>query len=314
VLHADVVLDAGGRRSRVARWLEDVGVKIDETTQDCGLTYLTRYFRRRDTSPLPLLAIFGIRSRYENLLILGFTGDHDTYGIVMAAASWDDALKDLRHDWAWNAVAAGLPVTAPWVDPGNGTPLQTVATMTGHRNLLRHFFMPEGEPAVLGLLPIGDALCTTNPARAWGASMALTFAFAACEAINAGSENLRQVALDYAKVAIPEAEGVYADSAAGDRIRGYRWRKQPIPDIDRAEAERQSLIEDGVLPGIRRDPVLGRAFLRQTNLIDPPGTLFDNPEILARAKYQRDKNEGRAADQPAITRQHIIDLIEASRP
>src|SRR4029078_4626063 len=82
----------------------------------------------------------------------------------------------------------------------------------------------------------------------------------------------------------------------------------------RAEAERQSLIEDGVLPGIRRDHILGRAFLRQTNLIDPPGTLFHDPEVLARAKYRRDKNQVQAADHPAITRQRIIDLIEAARP
>jgi 2-polyprenyl-6-methoxyphenol hydroxylase-like FAD-dependent oxidoreductase len=283
VLHGDVVLDAGGRRSRLSRWLEDVGVKVDETVEDCGLTYFTRYFRRTDTSPLPIPAIFGIRTACENMLVIGFPGDHGTYAVTMGAAAWDDGLRDLRHEWAWDAVAAALPSTAAWVSPDNGTPLGGVATMTGHRNVLRQF-MIDDEPVVLGLLPIGDALCTTNPAYGWGASMALTYAFAASDAINAGVGDLRDLASRYAQTAVPEAEAVYFESAASDRIRGYQWRNEPIPDDDVEEAERQSLVAEGIAPAIMRDALLARAFLRQANLIQSPGTLFDDPEVLARAQ------------------------------
>jgi 2-polyprenyl-6-methoxyphenol hydroxylase-like FAD-dependent oxidoreductase len=313
VLRGDVVLDAGGRRSRVLRWYADVGVSISETVQECELTYFTRYFRRSDTSPLPIPAIFGIRTEVEHLLVLGFTGDHDTYAITMCAASWDEELRYLRHEWAWDAVAAGLPNTAPWVNPDNGTPLGSVATMTGHRNALRDF-SPAGEPLVLGLLSIGDALCTTNPAHGWGASMALTYAFAASEAINAGTDDLRQLARRYSGVAVPEAEAVYVESAASDRIRGYQWRNEPIPAEDREEAERQSLMDEGVRPGIMRDAVLGRAFLRQINLVESPRALFDNPEVLARAQTRREKNRARTAEVPSVARQDILDLIATARP
>ena len=313
VLRGDVVLDAGGRRSKVSAWLNDVGVAIDQTVQDCGLTYYTRYFRRTATSPLPLPAVFGIRTSVECMLVLGFTGDHDTYAIVMGSASWDEELRDLRHDWAWEAVAAGLAGTAPWVAPENGTPLGSVATMTGHRNVLRDYRLDQ-TPAVLGLLPIGDSLCTTNPAHGWGASMALTYAFAACDAINAGTGDLPQLANRYAIAAVPEAEAVYLESAASDRIRGYQWRNEPVPDEDLEEAERQSLIDEGVRSGVMRDPVLARGFLRQTNLVESPRALLENPEVLAHAIARRDRNRARAQQAPEITREHILELIATARP
>jgi 2-polyprenyl-6-methoxyphenol hydroxylase-like FAD-dependent oxidoreductase len=313
VLHGDVILDAGGRRSRVSGWVEEAGGLVSESVEDCGITYFTRYFRRTPTSPLPIPAVFGIRTRAEHLLILGFAGDHDTYAITMAAAAWDNDLRELRHDWAWEAVAASLPAVAAWAARDNARPLASVATMTGHRNVLRHY-MPNDEPAVLGVLAVGDSLCTTNPAYGWGASMALTYAFAASEAIDAGPEDLGALANCYHAVVGPEAEGVYAESAASDRVRNYRWRNDPIPDEERDEAERQSLIEEGVLPGIMRDPVLARAFLRRVNLVEPPRALFDNPEVLTHARTRREKTRARAAAGPSVTREDIISAIDAARP
>ena len=311
VVRGDVVLDCGGRRSRVVRWLEAVGVSINERVQDCGITYFTRYFRRTEASQLPIPLVFGIRSAIERLLVIGFPGDHDTFAITMAAASWDDELRDLRHDWAWDAVAASLPSVAPWVAPENAVPLGSVATMTGHRNVLREF-MPNGEPAVLGLLPVGDALCTTNPAYGWGASMALTYAFAACDAIAEGIDDLRALAVRYDRAVAAEAADVYTESAAGDRMLNYRWRNEPIPEFDAEEAERQSLIEEGVFPSIMRDAVLARALLRRTNLVESPRALFDNPEVLAQALARREKNRKYAAAQ-TTPREDVVQLIATAR-
>jgi 2-polyprenyl-6-methoxyphenol hydroxylase-like FAD-dependent oxidoreductase len=313
VLDADVVVDAAGRRSRVSGWVEEAGGMVSESVEDCGITYFTRYFRRMENSPLPIPAVFGIATRAEHLLVLGFAGDHDTYAITMAAAAWDDDLRELRHDRAWDAVAASLPVVAPWAARDNASPLGPVGTMTGHRNVLRHY-MPNGEPAVLGILSVGDSLCTTNPAYGWGASMALTYAFTASEAINAGAEDLSSLANRYHTAVGPEAEGVYAESAASDRVRNYRWRNDPVPAEDHDEAERQSLIEEGILPGIMRDPVLARAFLRRVNLVEPPGALLENPDVLTHARARREKARARATTSPSVTRENIISAIAAARP
>ena len=313
VVHGDLVLDCGGRRSRVGRWLEAVGVSIEETVQDSGITYFTRYFRKSEASPLPIAAIFGIRTGLERLVVLGFPGDHDTYAITLAAASWDDELRDLRHDWAWNRIATSLPAVAPWVAPENAIPLGPVATMTGHRNVLREF-MPNGQPAALGLLAIGDALCTTNPTYGWGASMALTYAFAACEAVADGIDDLRALAARYDRAVATDAADVYAECAAGDRIQLYQWRNEPIPQHDADEAERQSLIAEGIIPSIMRDAEIARAFLRRTNLVESPRALFENTEVLTRAQARREKNRARTAAAPPLTLQQIHDLITAAAP
>jgi len=313
VVHGDVVLDCGGRRSRVGRWLEAAGVSIEETVQDSGITYFTRYFRKREASPLPIAGIFGIRTVLERLVVLGFPGDHDTYGVTMAAASWDDQMRDLRHDKAWDRVASSVAAVAPWVARENAVSLGPVATMTGHRNVLRDF-MPNGQPAVLGLLAIGDALCTTNPTYGWGASMALTYAFAACDAIAEGTDDLRALAFRYDRAVGAEAADVYAECAAGDRIQLHRWHYEPIPESDADEAERQSLIEEGVLPGIMRDALIARAFLRRVNLVESPRALFENAEVLARAEARRDKNRARAATAPSMTLQDIHNLIALDAP
>jgi 2-polyprenyl-6-methoxyphenol hydroxylase-like FAD-dependent oxidoreductase len=312
-LFGDVVLDCGGRRSRVVQWLSERGVSISETVEDCGLTYFTRYFRRTSTSQLPIVAIFGINTAIHNMLVIGFPGDHDTFAITFSAAAWDDDLRQLRHEWAWDAVAATLPPVAPWVASENATPITDVATMTGHRNIRRQF-MPNGEPAVLGLLPVGDSLCTTNPAYGWGASMALTYAFAACDALAAGTDDLRVLAKRYDAAVAAEADGVYLEASGSDRIRGYRWRDEAIPEADQDEAERQSLIEEGLLPSVLRDEVIARALLRRANLVESPRALLDDPEVVSRARVRRDKNRARAAETPGLSRQDILDVIAAAHP
>jgi hypothetical protein len=313
VLSADLVIDAGGRRSPVPAWLAEGGVQIPSDVQDCGVTYFTRYFRRQPDCPMPVQAIIAVRAEFENLMVIGFTGDHDTYAITLASASWDDELRDLRHAWAWDAVVASLPTAAAWTAPDTGVPLHNVSTMAGHRNVRRHLVV-DGEPLVLGLLPVGDSLCTTNPAYGWGASMALSYAFAACEAFAAGNGDLRRLALDYEAAVAAEADGVYQESAAMDRVRGYRWRGEPVPAEDEDEAERQSLIEEGIVQGMLRDAVLGRAFLRRANLLDPPRGILDDPEVLERATAMRAKFRGRPQSSSGPTRDELVATIATARP
>jgi 2-polyprenyl-6-methoxyphenol hydroxylase-like FAD-dependent oxidoreductase len=309
----DLVIDAGGRRSPIPRWLASHGVKIEETVQDCGVTYFTRYFRRRSEALMPLAAVFGARTSLDRLLVLGFTGDHETYAITCVAASWDEELHDLRHEWAWDAAVRALPPVAPWVELQQGSSITGVLTMTGHRNVRREFFRDE-EPVVLGLLPVGDALCTTNPENGWGASMALTFAFAACDAVGTNVDDLTELARRYHTAIAAEADSVYAESASADRLRTYRWRGLPVPETDREEEERQLLLEEGIRQGAMRDAVLGRALLRRVNLVGTPSDIFDDPEVVAHAEAMRTKTRSRAPLGPTVTREDVVNAIASARP
>ncbi|HVE93354.1 MAG TPA: hypothetical protein VNB24_00435, partial [Acidimicrobiales bacterium] len=179
---ADVVLDCGGRRSPMTRWLAEHNVALPEIVQDCESTYYTRYYRRTASCAMPVIGIFALRGETAGIRHIGFPGDHDTFGILLWASSNDKPMRILRHNWAWEATVRSIDGLAPWIDPANSTPVADVAVMAGHENRRRQF-MRDGRPLALNVLPVGDALCTTNPAYGWGASMALTFAFSAVDAI-----------------------------------------------------------------------------------------------------------------------------------
>ncbi|HEX4978639.1 MAG TPA: hypothetical protein VFV35_01120 [Acidimicrobiales bacterium] len=315
ILDADVVLDCGGRRSPVPGWLAAEGVEIPTESQDCDTTYHTRYFRLATSSSMDPAFVVTVNTEIDRTVgFLGFPGDHSTFGLTLNTMPGDHDVKKLRHAWAWTAVANLLPSVAAWIDPSNATPLgEDVAVMSGHRNVRRHYVV-DGEPLVLGLLAAGDSLCTTDPAYGWGASMALTYAFAAVEAVVAHADDPRSQALAYHASVGPEADGVYREAAAMDRRRIYRWRNLEVPEADREEMERQELIEIGVGRGATRDPVLGRAFLRRSNLIDRPDQVLDNPDVVRRASAMVDELAERERRRPGPSRADVVAALAAAAP
>ena len=232
MIEADCVLDGGGRRSPVPRWLAEVGVDVPYDEQDCDGTYIGRYYRRNPESPLSPLTLIGNANGTPRLQFNSFPGDHDTFGLFLVIKPDDHELHALRNDAVFDAVLEKIPSLAAWGEPEHGTPLQSVEMMAGNRNRRFHYVVDD-EPLVLGLIPIGDALCATNPFYGWGASMALTYAFEAADAI-AGHDDLRDAALAYEAAIEAEADGVYRESAAADRRRYYESRNIEIPEWDRA--------------------------------------------------------------------------------
>jgi 2-polyprenyl-6-methoxyphenol hydroxylase-like FAD-dependent oxidoreductase len=310
-LRGDVVLDAGGRRSPVVRWLRDAGVEIQERVQDCGLTYHSRHFVLRPDADLalPLLAL--LRFEMRGLTTITFPGEYRTFAICLAPASWDDDLKVLRHNWAWDAAAAAIPALASWVDPANATPIDDVATMAGHRNMLREF-VAAGRPVALGLLPVGDALCTTNPANGWGVSMALTTAFAAVDAIDRANGDPLAQALSYDEAVRGEVEDVFLESAALDRLRGYRWQGEEVPPHDRAEAERQALLQE-LARGAAGDVELGRELLRRVNLLESPRRTLADPDLAERVISRRERRRAERPE-PGPARADLVAAVAAATP
>ena len=311
-LRGDVVLDCSGRRSLVPGWLAAAGAEIPYESQDCESTYHTRYYRLRPESGLPVFAVVTIGAEVPGAAqLLGFPGDHDTVGICIACTPNDADLAPLRENWGFDAALTAFPSVTGWVDPANAAPINDVAVMAGNRNIRRHFVV-DGRPVALGVLPVGDSLCTTNPQYGWGASMALTYAFAAVDAIDAHAGDLEAMTLAYDAAVGPEADAVYRESAASDRYRLYRWKGLDVPPEDAAEMDRQSIVNLGLGPGSTRDPVLGRALLRRTNLIQRPDETFDDPDVLERALAMRERTLAKAQSRPGPTREQLLAAVRAA--
>jgi 2-polyprenyl-6-methoxyphenol hydroxylase-like FAD-dependent oxidoreductase len=311
-LDTDVVLDCGGRRSPVTRWLTGAGVHVPEEIEDTGMVYYTRYFRQHEDSTLPRIALFGVRGMVGRCATLGFAGDHNTFGLMFGPRPDDEPLRALRHTAVWEALARSVPTMAPWVAPENSTPLVDVQPMAGNQNVRRHFVV-DGRPLVHGLLPVGDSLCATNPFYGWGASMALTYAFASVHVVANHRADPEAMALAYDDAVRLEADAVYRESAGNDRARNYALTDTPIPDHDRDEIARQDLIAGGIIAGALRDVVLGRAFLRRINLIDRPDGILDDPEVYQRAVETREILSQKPPRPDAMDRDTLLAIVAEAR-
>ena len=309
---ADLVIDGSGRRSPVPAWLALLGIDVPYDLQDCGAVYFARYYRLQPDAPLSQFGILGLREEIDDIAFIGFPGDKGTFGLAAFARPDDHELRVLRQDWAWDAVMNALPRFSPWTQPEHSTPLTGVQFMGGHQNIRRNYVV-DGCPLAVGLLPVGDSLCTTNPMYGWGASMALTYAFAAVEAATAHVDDPTTMAVAYAEAVRTEADDVFRESAAMDRVRAYRWRQQEVPEWDRAEVERQELILC-IAAGSLRDPVLGRAQLRRGGLLEPPGAVLDDPLVVERAKHTQAILAAKGARPPAVSRAELLEAIAAATP
>lgn len=311
-LPADLVLDCGGQRSRVSRWLETEGVHIHADVQDCEIVYFSRYYQFTPGCSLPKSTIATLRGELESVKFIGFPGDHDTFAISLEARPDDEEMRQLRQTPIWEAAARSIPAVAPWIDPANATAVNEVQTMGGHHDVWRRYVV-DGQPVVLGLLALGDALCTTNPAYGWGASIALTSAFTAAEAITGHAGDLVTVALAYDTATSAETQAVYREAAAMDRARIYRSTGQDVPEHDRAEMERQDVIDEARAAGIFADVELGRAFCRRVNLAGPAVEVLDNPDIAVRARRVRDELVSPSAPKGGPGRQELCDILSAAQ-
>ncbi len=167
-LSADLVVDASGRRSAVAKMLVDVGAR-EMTTQstEVGFVYTTRFYRGQ----LPeyrseLLTPLG------SISALTVHGDDNTWGATLYSHPADTAFRKLRDPDVFDRVYRLLPDHAHWVD---GEPITEPASMTSTSNKIREF-VTDGVPLATGLVPLGDAWAFTNPSVGRGIAIGIIHA------------------------------------------------------------------------------------------------------------------------------------------
>jgi hypothetical protein len=225
-----------------------------------------------------------------------FHGDARIFSITLAADPADRALRALLREGPFEATARALPPVAGWVDPAVSSPITGVYGMDGLCNLRRRF-VHEGRPLLLGLLALGDAAVHTNPLYGRGCTLALVHAAALVDSVALHGDDLEALALAFDAATERELIPWYKLAVAQDRdalewARRLRENGAPTrPDgtgpID-PRAGLRDLLLHGLVPALRLDATVLRAFLRGFNLLDPPGDLMRNADLLKRvlAVYQ----------------------------
>ncbi|MBT2478894.1 FAD-dependent monooxygenase [Streptomyces sp. ISL-94] len=263
-VHADLVVDATGRRSRAPRWLAELGgPAVEEEVADPGLVYSTRIYRAPDALAARIPAIM-VHPRPEN----GRPG-HGATLFPMEDGRWTFTLTGTRaaapptDDKGFTDCARALrsPVVAELLAAAE--PLGAVRPFRATANRRRWF---ERRPGPEGFLVVGDALAAVNPVHSHGMSVA------ALSAVRIDRELARSGAGPSALPALQAAVAEVADTS---------WRMATGQDRDPAAPDGTAAAAGHRVRAMMSRAVLGNPALMtdlfRTQTLLPPRAAADPP-------------------------------------
>ncbi|MBI2963221.1 MAG: FAD-dependent oxidoreductase [Deltaproteobacteria bacterium] len=295
---ADLVVDASGRRTRLREWLAAIGAApLESEVQPCGIFYCTRFYRLHEgVEPPPIDGPIGADLGYMKYAI--FPGDSRIFSITLAAAPEDRELRRVVRERVFQAAAAAIPATRSWVDPAVSAPITRVHGFGDLNDTLR-LFVRDDAPLALGLFPVGDALVHANPLSGRGCTLGWLSAWMLADAWARHPGDplgfARALHAEIARELVPWYEDMRDQDHAAIRAAGLARAgidpltfERPDGSVDPG-AYLRSLIRDGLVPALREDAVVLRAFLRVFNMLDSPKSLLGSPDVLQRivAVWQR---------------------------
>ncbi|KJK49851.1 hypothetical protein UK23_12625 [Lentzea aerocolonigenes] len=237
-IRADVVVDALGRYRCPPGWPR---AKAEPT--DCGSIYYCRYFEL--TPQAEHLAGPWLLNPRGDLGYMGFNtfrGDNRTFAVIFIVPTADRELRVLKDNNAWMAAARVCPPLDLMTSPDHARPITDVMPMGGLANIDRT--RGSGVP---GLVPVGDALCHTNPMFAYGLSFALVHAQALARA--SAHTTPEDVTEAYLADVGPEARERHTFALEFDAARNAAWSGTKL-DVSR---------RDGCYPLFAFGPALAAA-------------------------------------------------------
>ena len=284
VSESDLVVVACGRRSALPDWLREIGcTPIADEVDDTGIVYFSRFYRLLDGAGYPpRTGPIGGDLGYLKYGV--FVGDNRTFSVTLATPTDDQELrKKLTDPEVFDGCARQLVATAPWLD-GRAEPItESVHVMAGLINRWRQHVV-DGQPVATGFIPIGDAVLCTNPLYGRGCATAFWGAHLMVAAIDAHPGDPRQMLIAYDAALRAEIHPWYRASVEQDaearRVAAALLAGED-PDGDASDQRRfmRAVFRDGLLPALRRDPVVLRAFFRSLNLLTAPDAMIKDPDV-----------------------------------
>lgn len=267
-LPADLVVDASGRGGGLARRLKAAGIEAPPVSDEpCGIEYTSRFYRLRPGATSgPLNRVWAAGGVFAGYSCVLFPHDAGTVSVGFGRLPSDASLVGVHTLDGFDRAVAAVPFVREWLDPAQAEPLTPPVPMAGIHNMLAPM------PDVPGLVVIGDAICTTDPAFGRGAAIALASGFALARAVDESDDvdaAVQQFGIWFAENVVPW----HADSVAQDRGRTAMWQAATAEGAPSAAPTvgGPALTVAAALAGV--DPALWRGFVRYAGMLDPPGAL-----------------------------------------
>ncbi len=168
-IRGDLVVDAAGRRSPIPALLTAHGARPAATiSQDCGLMYISRYYRLRPGRDYPRLDT-PVMAVLDWARAMASPADNGTFALLATITAQDPLRRTLCTEESFGRFHAAVPAIAPWIHAGQ--PISKLRTMARLENRYRRLAGTDG-PIVGGLVLLGDSALHTNPTAGRGASLA----------------------------------------------------------------------------------------------------------------------------------------------
>jgi 2-polyprenyl-6-methoxyphenol hydroxylase-like FAD-dependent oxidoreductase len=281
-IDADLVVDAGGRRSDAPAWLEGLGYdRPEETVVNAHLGYASRVYRR------PV----GFRAGWKGLYIQAAPPDGTRFGVIapIEGDRWIVSLGGGDRDYpptdeaGFLEFARSLP--CPWFYEAiqNAEPLSPISGFRATENRLRHYERLSRLPE--GLLVLGDAACAFNPVYGQGMTAAALGAMALDRCLTEQRQRCPGSDLTGLSVRFQKRlAGVTATPwmlATGEDYRYCGTTAAPASWSTRL----MHRYVDHVVRLSTSNPGVRRTFMEVFHLISPPQSLF-RPGVLSRVLGQ----------------------------
>ncbi|MEY2569568.1 MAG: hypothetical protein QOE35_4097 [Actinomycetota bacterium] len=226
VVPADVVVDAGGRRSPVSAMLAELGARpVEQHAEDLGFVYNTRYYRGAVAPEYRTDAL----SAAGSISILTMPGDRGHWAVTLYHSTNDKAMRRLRDPAVFDRVLRAHPLHAHWAE---GEPVTEVMPMAATVNTQRGFVIDD-QPVATGLVPIGDAWGFTNPSLGRGITLGVMHAVDVTPVIADHAHDPATMAKEWERATNERAVPWHEATVAFDRIRGPEieafWQGLPDP-------------------------------------------------------------------------------------
>jgi 2-polyprenyl-6-methoxyphenol hydroxylase-like FAD-dependent oxidoreductase len=303
-IHADLVIDATGRRSALPEWVEGAGGRRPiEEAERFGFVYYARNFRSL-AGPGPELRA-PLLTHFDSYSILVLPGDAHTWSVTVYVSAGDQplkALRDLRH---WTALIAACPLHAHMID---APPITGILALGGVLDRYRRFVV-DGRPVATGIVAVGDSWACTNPSLGRGIAMGLLHALGTREVVRKHLGHPLALAEAHDEMTETRLTPWYRATTDADRTRVARIDAviagQPAPAADAATRAR-----DAFALAMRFDADLFRAYAEIMCLTTPPREVLARPGLVEAIGEVARRHEG-APGPPGPARAEVLRLVGA---
>ncbi len=302
-LHADLVVDAAGRRSSLPAMLKAIGARApEEELEDSGFMYFGRHFRSADGEIPPMLC--GLLMPWGTISTLTLPADNGTWGLGIVISAKDAALRGLKDIETWMRLWKSIPLVAHWAE---GEPIDDDVAIMSKIEDRHRTFVVDGTPVATGVLAVADSWACTNPSLGRGAAIGLMHAIALRDLLQVASFDFpMELAQRWHEVTEATVEPYFRATLDFDRHR-LAEIEAGIDGKAYEPGDQQYELNQALTAAAGKDPDLFRPMLRVLAVLAVPDEVFAEPGVTERA-MELGKNW---RDEPvfAPTREELLAIV-----